>query len=195
MAVTFRNVFATFEAREVEAITGVPRQTQRDWRHRGFFERAGEGRADHDTHDLARFIVMRALADRGIGPSVSSEIAASAALRIEFFALNSADVIDDKTGGELERFMKLRKRPLASAFVSWTDSPNEPSRYLVIGDDGLPYFTNDIREVFSERSFGFAAIMLDLKTLGTSIAKRAGRPLVTVKIKQTAHVREKAAAK
>jgi hypothetical protein len=183
---SFRNQYATFEAREAERITGVSGQTQREWRRRGFFERAGEGRADHDVHDLARLIVMRALADRAVGPADSSKIAASAALRIQYFAMSVPGAIEDKTGGEFTRGMKSRHRPLASAFVHWTDRSGDPTRYVVADEDGSMIFTNDLAEAFDGRLLKSAVFVLDLKALGITIAERAARPLAFVEIKQKA---------
>lgn len=177
----FRNNFATFEAREAERITGVGVVLQREWRRRGHFTRAGDGRADHDVLDLARLLVMRALAERGVGPSDSAAIAQSAALRIGYFALSHPGAIADNTGGEFTRGMKLRKRPLASAFIAWTNGPRDPRQYLVVADDGFS-FTNDLHKA----SLGLAAVILDLDALGMLIATRAGRPLATVEIAQAA---------
>lgn len=176
----FRNVFSTFEARQSQHISGVSKQTQRDWRFHGYLERAGEGRANHDAFDLARLVFMRALADRGVGPADSSKIAPSAALRIAYFAMCVPSAFEDKTGGEFTRGMKARNRPLASAFVQWKHSKHDPARYLVTTESGSISFTNDIAAEFAGKSFDQAVFVLDLKTLGETIAERAGRPLVTV---------------
>lgn len=67
-----------FTPSEAEVITGVSVTLQRDWRHRGFLEK-GEGHARFDVFALARLVIMKALADRGIGPSETSEISKVAA--------------------------------------------------------------------------------------------------------------------
>ena len=93
--------------------------------------------------------------------------------------------IEDKTGGEFERGLKLRKIPPARCFVHWTNNPTDPTKYLVVADDGFMHFVNDLNEA----SFSVFAILLDLEALGMMIAERAGRPLVTVEIEQPARAR------
>ena len=192
----FRNNYATFEAREAEWITGVGRQIQREWRRRGFFAWEGEGRADHKLHDLARLIVMGVLADRGIGPSMSMDIATSAALRIEYFALNVPSSIEDSTGDEFERALARSGRPRVAAFVGWTNKAIRPERFLVAEAGGITSLTNDLNTVFTAPNFDGAVVVLDLEVLGTTIATRAGRPLVTVELVKSAadRKREKASA-
>lgn len=70
-----------FTPSEAEVITGVSVTLQRDWRHRGFLEK-GEGHARFDVFALARLAFMKALADRGVGPSETFEIAKIAAVGI-----------------------------------------------------------------------------------------------------------------
>jgi hypothetical protein len=70
-----------FTPSEAEVITGVSVTLQRDWRHRGFLEK-GEGHARFDVFALARLAFMKALADRGIGPSETHEVATIAAAGI-----------------------------------------------------------------------------------------------------------------
>ncbi|MGH6978208.1 MAG: hypothetical protein ACRED4_02780 [Brevundimonas sp.] len=69
---------STFTPSEAEAITGLSTTMQRDWRRREFLPR-GDGHARFDAFALAQMMVMKALADRGIGPQQTVKIAEWAA--------------------------------------------------------------------------------------------------------------------
>lgn len=185
MRTTFRNTYTNFTAGEAERITGVSTATQRDWRRRKYLPAGNDGWTQYDLHGLAHLLVMRVLQDRGIGPSVSSEIAEIAALRIEYFALSWVDAIED-TSGDFERIVKEAKRPRASWFVGWSNSPGDPCRFLIAWADGSSSFVNDLHQSFGgyswEERYHGAIIVIDLQALGGLIVDRAGRPLVSVEV-------------
>src|SRR5262245_31481451 len=110
----FQTIHTTFEASAAEKITGVNTLTQRDWQRRGFFQRSGEERTDHDAHYLARLLVMRVLGNHGIGPATSFVIAKAVALRVEFFAMNLPSSIEDATDGQFDRALATSGRPRGS---------------------------------------------------------------------------------
>lgn len=186
MSISFRYTYNKFTAGEAERITGVSAMLQRDWRRRKYLPAGRDGWKQYELADLAQLVVMGALQDRGIGPSRSCEIASSAALRIEFFALSWTDAIDDQTGGEFERIIKKTNRPRGGFFVGWSNSPDEPRRYLVAWADRSMGFTSDLNQSFDgytwDERFRGAIIVMDLESLGTLIMERAGRPLARVEV-------------
>lgn len=186
MAITIRNTWNTFTAGDTERITGVSTGTQRDWRRRGFLQSKGDGWTQYDLMDLAQLAVMNALQERGIGPSTSSTIAKSAALRLAYYTLSWIDSIEDKSGGEFEKWVAEGNRPRGGYFVGWTNSPGDPAKYLVAWADGTVELVADLAVAFggsmSDAKYGGAIIVLDLEAIGTLIVERAGRPLVTVEI-------------
>lgn len=100
--------FATFGAGEAEHITGLSAVRQRDLRRHGILPSKGGGWQQHDLHDLARLLIIRALQDLGIGPSRGVEIANAAAPKIVILVLNRPGAIDDRTNGMLDQ-IKLDK--------------------------------------------------------------------------------------
>lgn len=182
MGTTFENKYTKFTAGEAERITGVSTTTQRDWRRRKYLPSGRDGWTQYESRDLAQLLVMRALQSRGIGPSLSSDIAFAAASRILFFALSCGDAVEDHTAGKFDRLKK--KIPQGAIFVGWSASPGEPSRYFIVWANGVMSFTNDIQQSFGGSSqderYQEAIIVLDLEALGSLIVKRAGRPLVVI---------------
>lgn len=79
---------STFTPGEAEAITGLTTTMQRDWRRpeRGYLAK-GDGHARFDCFDLAKMLTMKVLADRGVGPQQSKEVAEWCAAGICFHAL------------------------------------------------------------------------------------------------------------
>lgn len=184
MATSLRNTWTTFTASEVEKITGVSTTTQRDWRRRGFLEATDDGWTRYELHDLCQLLVMSALQERGVGPSLSKDIAGVAALHIAFFALSWVDSIDDGTSGEFEKLVRLRGEPRGAFFVR--PSAQKPLRYLVVWATGEIGLVEDIGAAFSQlssdRKYHGAIIVLDLDALATLLIDRAGRPFVSVEI-------------
>lgn len=110
---------AQFTPSEAERITGVNTALQRDWRRRGILP-SSEGHARFDIFSLSRMVVLRCLADRGVGPSMAVEAADSAAVATAWAALDFRDAWD----GEAER---------ALTWVLSTPPPLDPALAEVIG--------------------------------------------------------------
>lgn len=85
--------FTTFTPGEAEAITGVSTALQRDWRRREFLPK-GDGHARFDLFTLAELLAMKALADRGVGPQITREIAPLCAAGIAWEALGGKDAYE-----------------------------------------------------------------------------------------------------
>ncbi len=81
---------AQFTPAEAERVTGATTTMQRDWRRRGFLP-SGDGHARFDLFSLGRLFVMKALADRGIGPSLTGLEAEWCALAVARDALRWRD--------------------------------------------------------------------------------------------------------
>jgi len=75
-----------FTPREVEGIITLSTLMQRDWRHRGFLAKSDK-HARFTLIPLAEALVMKAFADRGIGPSRSHVVAPRIAAAVIWNAL------------------------------------------------------------------------------------------------------------
>ncbi|RWC90055.1 MAG: hypothetical protein EOS32_28805 [Mesorhizobium sp.] len=170
-------------------MTGVSTATQRDWRRHGFLERANDGWTRHDAHSLARLLFMRVMQEQGVGPTRSAPIAPSAALRIEWFALNrdgsigfvkpeAGSKLDGKAPEEIKALIEHRGQPIASLIVR----PTATESWLVKWADGELSLVDDlvaaVRHIPYERRGAIVAV--DLQHLGEVLAERAGGPLVLV---------------
>jgi DNA-binding transcriptional MerR regulator len=67
-----------FTPSEAERITGVSTALQRDWRRRGYLPKS-DSHARFEVFDLARLTFMKWMAERGVGPQQTHEIAEWAA--------------------------------------------------------------------------------------------------------------------
>ncbi|MFT3724633.1 MAG: hypothetical protein QM773_13750 [Hyphomonadaceae bacterium] len=65
---------ASFSPAEVAEITGLSTLMQRDWRRRGYL-RSTDGHARFDPFDVLEVWSMKELADRGVGPVHSKDVA------------------------------------------------------------------------------------------------------------------------
>lgn len=83
----------SFTPGEVEKITGLSTMMQRDWRRRGFLPSMA-GHARFDPFALAEVFVMKLLADRGVGPVHSKEVADWCAIGILWHALKTVDAYE-----------------------------------------------------------------------------------------------------
>ena len=83
----------TFTPAEVEKITGLTTTMQRDWRRRGFLP-SNSGHARFDAFGLAEALVMKLLADRGIGPTLTKEIAHWCGVGIIWLILKDVDAYE-----------------------------------------------------------------------------------------------------
>jgi hypothetical protein len=181
----FRNVFSTFTAGEAEAITGVTAVMQRDWRRHEYLRAQSEGWSKHDTHALAQMIFMKAMADVGVGPSISGPVSQSAAMRIEYFAFSQPNAVADNTGGQFMQFVRARKESVASFFIRWTNK-SEVESWAIVWRDRSVAFATDLRDAVKgiAPEVRSSMIAVDLDLLGSILAQRAGRPLVTVEGKE-----------
>jgi len=176
---TIKNIYSIFTPGEAERITGVSATTQRDWRRRGFLHSKRDGWTHFEAMDLGELLVMGSLQGRGIGPSVSKEIAISAAVRILHFALSWKDAVEDQTNGKFTKQAREAGLPMGKQFVT-----AQVRRFLIAWANGEVSFTDDLNAAFSGTSFDAkylgAAIILDLEALGGLLVDRAARPLVVV---------------
>ena len=63
---------AAFTPAEAATITGVSTALQLDWRRHGYLP-SNDGHARYDAFDLARMLVMKLLADKGVGPKHTAD--------------------------------------------------------------------------------------------------------------------------
>lgn len=168
--------FATFGAGEAEHITGLSAVRQRDLRRHGILPSKGGGWQQHDLHDLARLLIIRALQDLGIGPSRGVEIANAAAPKIVILVLNRPGAIDDRTNGMLDQIKLDKSR---GAFLLKAD---EPSGWLAIWGDRSMSFHGDLAADFRNvpDEVRMSVLALDLDLFASILAGRAGQSFVIV---------------
>ena len=188
MTTKLRNTWATFTAGEAEKITGLSPDTQRDWRRRGFLDAPEKGWSRYELRDLAELLVMSALQERGIGPSISKNIAGVVALRLSFFVVSWVEAIDDRTNGEMEKIIQQRRKLVGETRGHFFITPStEPRRFVIFWANGTTEFVEDIGKAFSELSsdprYHGAILVLDLEALATLLIERAGRPFVSVELR------------
>lgn len=176
--------YVVFTAGEAERITGLSLATQRDWRRRRFLPQIEGGKAGFDVFGLCEMAAMRGFADRGIGPSISTQFAEAAGLRAAYFALSWSNAIEDNSGGVFEKIIKDTGRPRGSMFVK----PSFLARFMIVWADSSVTFATELDKAFDgfswdEKLIG-AVVVMDLEALGGSILDRAGRALVSVNIEE-----------
>ncbi|BAB54740.1 hypothetical protein [Mesorhizobium japonicum] len=160
---------------------------QRDWRRHGFLESA-EGWTYYYARSLARLLFMRVMQEQGVGPTRSSQIASSAALRIEWFALNREGAIafvkpDTNLNLQTESPDELKalfERHLGEPLAALVVRPTGTESWLVKWADGELSFVDDlvaaVRYIPYERRGAIVAV--DLQHLGEVLAGRADSPVL-----------------
>ncbi|MDZ4760075.1 MAG: hypothetical protein SGJ21_03265 [Alphaproteobacteria bacterium] len=110
---------ASFTPAELEKISGLSTTNQRAWRSRGYLP-ASDGHARYDPFDAAELMVMSSLADRGVGPVHSGEIAQWAAIGIMWHTLHHVDSYegDHERTFEWEPEGRGTKRPMDAAVIN-----------------------------------------------------------------------------
>jgi hypothetical protein len=131
---------AHFSPKEVEKITELSTSMQRDWRRRGFIE-SQSGHAKFDPFEVATIWVAKVLSDRGIGPTISQEIAPICGAGLVIYALS---VIDSWEGDHCEA-------------LSWASLPEPQSL-----PDGIEALLEkaDVNFQGLDRNWGFRASWL-----------------------------------
>jgi hypothetical protein len=190
---------STFTPSEVANITGLSTTMQRDWRRRGFLA-SSEKHARFDVVEVAGIWALKILADRGIGPQISKEVASWLAYGIAYHALREID-LDDQVRKNL--VARLRKKTFEDidSFITRTtrtESPwiNQtpkrlarskgqkafiPSRFLIWWPDGSYEWSETVGSTIlteESRLGGGAVIFLDQMAIGRALRRRAGKPLV-----------------
>lgn len=89
-----------FAPGQVEKITGVSVDRQRDYRRHGFLPKV-EGHARFDAYEMAALFFVNAMAARGIGPQVAFTYAHTCATAIVWHALGRTDAYDREAFGIL----------------------------------------------------------------------------------------------
>lgn len=158
----------TFTPAEAETITGVNVVQQRNLRRHGYLPKTSKGMTRFKIKEAAGLLVMGKLAERGIPPSTSTEVANSAAALIMLFAQDCSGAIHDpenRARGEKPiKYLRLTRRRF---LVAYGKSENEFS------------FENDLTTFYAGKSDAdlTAAIVLDLQRLAETLCARAGTPL------------------
>lgn len=88
MVTSFALHLQTFASSDVERVTGHTQVMQRDWRRHGYLPSTGGRRARFSLEETASVLIMKRMADRGVGPSVSRPLADQVAPSVLRFALD-----------------------------------------------------------------------------------------------------------
>lgn len=182
-----------FTPAEAERITGVTTTLQRDWRRRAFIP-VMDGHARFDLFQLAEMITLNALANRGIGPSLSKQVSEICAKAIVYSALAWSNAWDGDAHSDLAwrkiqphikkwdgkseylitQLWQSLKIPLAfpaPCFIWWADGTH---CFSYSYDFAISNMLSD-----DPRTAG-PVIILNLNSLGTVMLDRAGRELAHV---------------
>lgn len=127
---------AQFTPAEAERITGVSTAQQRDWRRREFLP-ANEGHARFDLFQLASMLVLKVLADRGIGPAAAREEADWCAASVVWAAMDSRETWDGDADQALMWVEQYRTPPPVNpVLVEFLTKANENGANVPIPDVG-----------------------------------------------------------
>lgn len=159
----------TFTPAEAEAITGVNVVQQRNLRRHGYLPKTPKGMTRFKIDGAAGLLVTGKLAERGIPPSTSADIAKSAGVLILLFAQNVSGAVHDPESRAIHEAAPLPYPPgMRRRFlIAYGKSKNKFS------------FENDLTAFYAGKSDAdlTAAIVLDLQRLAETLCERAGRPL------------------
>lgn len=181
-----------FDANDADRIAGLSLALQRDWRRRGFLPEI-KGRARFDAFALARMVAMKALADRGIGPSVTADVADTLATGIVMAALTWRNAwtgdVDAASEHAVPDWAVHAKWAAQSAHLTtglyMAHGVEAPSGAFVAWfADGSTAWSDHPGTFFAETSgnpkYAGAVVILDTNALGTVLLDRAGSALVSV---------------
>lgn len=153
--------YATFTPAEVEGITSISRNTQRDWRRRGFFEGEDDGRHNRfSLAEVARLAALRFIIDAGV-PIREALVAAAGAMNlVEHHALaTDAKAHKRPDLGRARRFVVV-----APALGSvQCDSLDEAHLFMA-----------------KKGTAPAAFLVVDCEVIGREIQRRANKPLWTI---------------
>ena len=156
----------TFGASRSAEITGMSTMQQRNMRRLGHDTKAASGHERRDARGLAKLRVMMVLSEFGFPPAAVSEIADSASAIVVTWAAQDPKAVSDDGGiakGEPPHPMPNGAFP----------------RYLVWAGKTV-LWPVDIGLFYSEQEAASgltAAVVLDLRKLGSELIERAGVPL------------------
>jgi hypothetical protein len=181
---TYDYTLTKFGAGEAERISGVSIDLQKQWRARGHLPPLeGAGKARFDCYDLARILVMAQMAERGIGPAHSGEIAEIASGSVVYGSLKDPAAFAGDPGGDDDAFLVVRRT--ARNPVHKKIAPNP---LLIIWADGSEWWgisyesalAHIPRKEMDSKLCGPVTI-LNQFYVGELLLRRAGRALVSVK--------------
>ncbi|QJP14337.1 hypothetical protein G3545_12195 [Starkeya sp. ORNL1] len=154
----------TFEAPEVEAITGIAQVVMRDWRRRGLLKTKMVGRRGvFGALDIGYLITLRDLTAQGVAVGDAVIAAGAAAPLVETFAEIASCAKEDAP------FVGLHGSRLA--------------RFLIVARDGDIVRAGRVEEWIAQRDKEgktASCIVIDCKSLGEEIARLAPRQVVIV---------------
>jgi hypothetical protein len=179
MGYRIKSIDKEYGAAEVERITGVSPELQRDWRRRGILAKLDQpGRAKYSLSDVIEIAALKTLADAGLPVSMAGDLAGLAILPVIDNFLRWPGVYEF-TGHELSDAEK--SEILARHVVGVTDDENW--LYAALGrDEPIMGRTSDLRNLDGGLRGAKAAIIVDLTSLAAEITDRAALPLIKFQV-------------
>ena len=168
-----------YGAADVEQITGVSPDLQRDWRRRGILPKLAQpGRAKYSLSDVIEIAALKTLADAGLPVSTAGELASLSVLPVISNFLRWPDVyrfVGDAVSDE------VKDEILAGHVVGASDDDNW--LFAALGrDDPIMGRTSDLRTLDGGLHGSKAAVIVDLTSLAYEITARAALPLITFQV-------------
>jgi hypothetical protein len=181
----------TYSAGEAATITGLSQIMQRDWRRHGFLPKP-DGHARHNIVLLAKMRMLKALSDRGIGPSqgcatahVTGQAVASELLKKQqaySHPLSATkrekirrQALEEATEPVPEPGMEFYRDRLASGRPPFLLNP---TRFLALLTDGTPFWSDNLAFIVAKSSGG-PIILFDLQREADNLLTLTG-PVVEI---------------
>lgn len=179
MGYRLKTIENEYGAADVERITCVSPDLQRDWRRRGILPKLSQpGRAKYNLSQIIEIAALKTLADAGLQVSEADYLAGLAILPVICNFLRWPDVYAF-TGDEVSEEEKTEI--LSRHVVGASDDDNW--LFAALGrDDPIMGRTDDLRKLDGGLRGSKAAIIIDLTALAHEIAARASLPLITFDI-------------
>lgn len=173
----------TFTPAEVEEVTGLTTTMQRDWRRRRFLKVQPQSHARFRTKEVAEILVMKLLADRGLGPASTRSFSRRAAESVLWYAYENSNAVATRgTSEEIAEYHRIFGQDLKEIERLIGTKTAGLCKYFVAFSDNDFVNSSDLDECFGRESIQ-PAVVLNLEAIGSHLVAKAGKPLVQIELR------------